>query len=664
MRAYTLSNGSLMVCVDDRGHVRDVYFPHVGLENHVSSRVHRVGVHVDGMIAWLNDSSWNLTTTAAADTMMGIVEAHNDRLGIDMHMRDVVYNEKDVFVREVTITNRSDYERSVKLFFGHEFQVGNTSRGDTGYYDPRNGAIVHYEGRRMFMMRAEGADVFDQYTLGNFGIEGKEGSFRDADDGELSGNPIEHSTVDSIMRVHLTMKPRESHTVYYWLAAARYPHELHELSLYIRQKTPAHLMRTATDYWKAWLSAQGISLAGLAQPIVDLFNRSLITVHAHVDREGSIIASADSDILNQGRDTYAFSWPRDASYAIRALILAGDTNAARQFLTFCAKTITPEGYFMQKYLADGSVGSSWHPWVRNGKPELPIQEDETAIVLIALRDYYTVSRDIEFVETHFNDLIRKPADFMVWYRDLATGLPTPSYELWESQRGVSTYTCATVYAALQSARFFARLLGKVDLADKYQKAADEVRTAILAHLYDAERGAFYKLIAYDADGASHPDRTVDASSAYGIFAFGVLPVDDPRVASAMKLTEDTLLLQHGVGGMTRFEHDAYYRIAPHVPSNPWFVTTLWRAQYYLKKSTSVDDLAIVREILEWCTAHAASSGVLAEQIDPYTGSPIGATPLVWSHAEFITTTIEYIQKLDDFGQCTSCYPLRRTKSYE
>jgi len=32
---------------------------------------------------------------------------------------------------------------------------------------------------------------------------------------------------------------------------------------------------------------------------------------------------------------------------------------------------------------------------------------------------------------------------------------------------------------------------------------------------------------------------------------------------------------------------------------------------------------------------------------------------VWSHAEFVTTVIEYLQKMDDLGLCAACYPLRR-----
>ena len=51
-RAVTLGNGNLLVGLDGRGQVRDLYFPYVGEANHVSGAsgnfVHRIGVFVDG----------------------------------------------------------------------------------------------------------------------------------------------------------------------------------------------------------------------------------------------------------------------------------------------------------------------------------------------------------------------------------------------------------------------------------------------------------------------------------------------------------------------------------------------------------------------------------------------------------------------------------------
>ena len=38
--------------------------------------------------------------------------------------------------------------------------------------------------------------------------------------------------------------------------------------------------------------------------------------------------------------------------------------------------------------------------------------------------------------------------------------------------------------------------------------------------------------------------------------------------------------------------------------------------------------------------------MLSEQLDPNTGESISATPLVWSHAEFVRTVIEYNKKFN------------------
>jgi GH15 family glucan-1,4-alpha-glucosidase len=41
------------------------------------------------------------------------------------------------------------------------------------------------------------------------------------------------------------------------------------------------------------------------------------------------------------------------------------------------------------------------------------------------------------------------------------------------------------------------------------------------------------------------------------------------------------------------------------------------------------------------------SGVLAEQLNPYTGESLSATPLVWSHAVYVKTVLLYLQKKKD-----------------
>ena len=47
--------------------------------------------------------------------------------------------------------------------------------------------------------------------------------------------------------------------------------------------------------------------------------------------------------------------------------------------------------------------------------------------------------------------------FLTVHRDTYTGLPKPSYNLWEEKFGVHTYTAATVYAGLKVAARFSEI---------------------------------------------------------------------------------------------------------------------------------------------------------------------------------------------------------------
>src|SRR5690606_9620926 len=65
---------------------------------------------------------------------------------------------------------------------------------------------------------------------------------------------------------------------------------------------------------------------------------------------------------------------------------------------------------------------------------------------------------------------------------------------------------------------------------------------------------------------------------------------------------------------------------------------------------------------EWCAGHALESGVLAEQVHPYTNEPLSVSPLTWSHATVVSTAIKYLEKLEQLQVCSSCnQPMFRLK---
>lgn len=658
-KSLSLGNGNILVCTDKRAQVRDFYFPYVGLENHVGGHyIHRVGVWVDSQLNWFDHSNWDIKIRSADESLLGETTAKNNALGVTVNFSDIVYNEKNIFLREVKVTNDSDRKRTVKVFFAHEFEIYESHRGDTAYFDPINHVIIHYNGKRVFLINGlSEKGSFDDFTAGIFKIEGKEGSFKDAEDGVLSKNLIEHGPSDSVVGFYLDMDAHESKTFYYWVLAGESIKEALALNAYTLEKTPEHLLRTTRDYWHAWVNKYNFTFYGLTQGEISLFKKSLLLIRTHADNHGAIIASADSDMLQNGRDTYSYMWPRDGAFSAMAFDMAGDFNVSERFFDFCDHVLTDDGYFMHKYRPDESLGSSWHPWMRNGKIELPIQEDETALVLIALWRHYADSKDLEFIEKVYSSLVKRAADFMVGYRDPITRLPKASYDLWEEKFGIHTFTSASVYGALVCAAKFAKLLGKEKSEHIYTTAAFEIRQSILNYLYDEKDGIFVKMINVNEDGTIFYDRTLDMSSLYGIFAFGVLDVDDARLTRMVKQVEERILVKTAIGGIARYEGDIYFRDTAGVPGNPWIITTLWLAQYYIAIAKKESDFREVHKWLEWTAKYAGLSGVLSEQLHPYTGEQISATPLTWSHSEYIMTIVKYLDKLEELGICLKCNPL-------
>ena len=650
-RAVTIGNGNLLVGLDDRGQVRDLYFPYVGHSNHVSGASgnywHRIGVFVDGQFSWLEDYEWEIRIGSDDETGVGGMTALNKRLGVRLRSLDVVHNEHNIFIRSLTVENLKDEERTIKVFFSQQFRISESRRGDTGFFDPRVNAIIHYKGHVALLINARADDAhFSEYNIGLFGIEGKEGTYRDAEDGILSGNPIEHGSVDSVLACPVTIPAKETREIEYWIVCATSIPEAHTLDELIIEETPRRLIESTKAYWQAWTNKEGTDLSLFSPELQILYRRSLITIRVHTDNRGGVIASSDTDMLHHGRDTYSYVWPRDGALIARALDAAGYTDAVQQFYRFMASCQEPGGYMMHKYRSDGVLGSSWHPWFYRGKPCLPIQEDETALLIHTLWSHYERNHDLEFIESFYNPFIEPAAQFMVEYIEPSTGLPQASFDLWEEKYGTSTFTSAATVGALLAASRFARLLGKESDARSYQVVAERMQAAILEHLYDDDLQMFVKHVYHEEDGSLTYDRTVDTSSFYGVVLFDICPLDDDRIIRSFATVQERLQVLTDSKGYMRYERDSYYTMHELGTPNPWVITTLWIAQYYIKVAESIDDLAPAYEILEWTCSHATGAGVLAEQMHPHTREHLSTAPLVWSHAEFAFTVLEYQKKYE------------------
>ncbi len=672
-RDLPLGNGNLLVTFDSDYNLRDIYYPHVGKANQSSACVSRTGVWVDGKFSWLQDSSWQKSLDYVLDTLATRVVLTNEELGLRLQFNDAVDFSRDIFLRRVEVFNLEPRPREVRLFFHYEFLFWEVGRGDTIYYDPEGNNLVAYKDDCYFLLNGALGDqigVVDWTTGHKDGGEGE--AWLDPDAGILKREGISFGTVEGVVAVHEPVLPANgSSAIYAWIAAGRSLDECQSQNRFVTERKPQYLLTRTMNYWRAWLNKEETDMHDLSPEFVRLYQRSLLIIRSQVDNGGGIIAAGESGLtaIAHGQESYAYVWPRDGAYTANALDKAGYAFLASRFYDFCRNVISHQPvesdsqnayeestFMLHKYTPDGRMASSWMSLVdESGQPQLPIQEDGTALLPYALWRHYRKFRDIELFRPLFRPLVLSTGNFMVDFREPKTGLPAPSYDLWEEKRGIYSYTVATVWAGLTAAANLANLFGEKFYVEKFQTAAAEIKQACETHLYDDAEGRFLKSVSIGPGVNIQKDPTVDASL-YALWYFGMFDPKDPRIERTMQAVTDRLSCQTQIGGIARYEGDAYHWDETlqvdraKIPGNPWFITTLWQAQYQIAKAESLDELTLAIPFLQWACERALPSGVMAEQLHPLTGEPVSVSPLTWSHATFVAAVQEYLEKFEHLSR--------------
>lgn len=673
-RSLVLGNGSVLATFDEHLQMRDLYFPYVGMEDHTTfGKVHRVGVFVEGKgFAWFSDPSWNIKLGYKMETLVGQSTLRNEMLGIEIILEDCVHPVHNMLLRKFVVKSIDGQDKVVKIFLNHDFYIYGDKQKDTAFYEPYTNSVIHYREKRYFLIGGEtdspqqcfaghsvdayasvlhsmkrmGSCGISSFTVGKSNFRGLEGTWKDAEDGELSQNPIEQGSVDSTVGMYCIVKADKTAEVNMWVCLGKSLNEVIKLQQMVLEETPERLLRNCNNYWRSWVNKTNQDFGTLSKDIVDLYKRSLLIMRLHADNNGGLLAAADSDIMAFNRDTYTYVWPRDGALVSLALDKAGYGEISRRFFDFCSRVQTPDGYLLHKYNPDGSVGSSWHPWFRGGEAQLPIQEDETALVLVAIANHFRYAQDFEFLQSIWESFVKKAAQFLCDFREEETSLPLPSYDPWEEHRGIFSYTTACTIAGLESAASIAQMLGHHSHSERFHAAADNMKQAMFFHLFDEKTGRFLKKIKRHEGETIERDLTPDASFAI-IWKLGVVAHDDPRMVSTMRQLEQMLSVRTAVGGMARYTNDFYQSVTQptqEIPGNPWIITTLWLAQWQIAMAKKHEDLLAPRQALEWVKKYAGPTGILAEQLNPFTGAPLSVAPLTWSHATFVETVLAYAEK--------------------
>ena len=662
-RDLPLGNGVLLINFDATYTIRDIFYPHVGIENHVIGYQCRLGFWADGKFAWTADDAWKRDLRYEDDTLVTSVRLEHPGLGLAVRIADAVDFALPMMARKFVI---EPGPKDVRIFLGLDLRILGNPIGDTALYKPDIRAILHYKEDRYFLHGGIGANgAIDQWAVGQKAINNQEGTWRDAEDGELSGNSISQGSVDSVIALHASGDPSADRVVYAWLALGKNldgVQNLHDRLL----EMPQHYIDRTRNYWMLWANKQNTDFGPMPPQLIKQYKRSLLTIRTQVDEEGGILAANDSDIQAFAGDTYSYVWPRDGALVAFALDEAGRHELSNRFFQFCGRVINPNGYFQHKYNADGTLASSWHPYWFEGRPRLPIQEDETALVLWSLWHHFDRTRSIETIRDLYGPVVVTAAKFLVAYADPA-GLCKASYDLWEERWGVHAFTVGAVYGGLTAAGNFARAFGELKDATLFTDAAEKLKVAVHKHFFDDRQFRFARMLNCDRQGNLTPDWTQDAAI-FGLFAFGMFDPNYAPYTKAMDGLFERLWVKTDVGGVARYVNDYYFQTTndvEKVAGNPWFICTLWRARYAIARARSREELERALPLMQWVAERALPSGILAEQVNPFTDQPLSVSPLTWSHAEFITTFLAYLDKLSTLGECPMCHrPLYLRERFE
>jgi glucoamylase len=615
-RELLLGNGQLAVGFDASLALRELSFPRTGQENQTLGRCSDWGLQFEDGILWGDDAGWTFRSRHLGEEgRRAFQEAHHEIAQIGLEIYTDLEADRPLLWRHFRVVGggRDGRDRR-RLFLRHNLVLGESDLGNAVEFDPSLEAVHHYRRDRHVFLAPQLETERWSWTLAReddhagLGVRGR------VEAHGLDENPCAVGAGDSLLGLDLHRE------------------EIVSLAL-VATSSEAEGRRICGDLTPPPrdFPAAATRSAPLDHPTLALI--SLGQLRAHQDRGGAIMAGLDSEMVGLARESYAYCWHRDGALVARAALRCGDLDIARRFLAFSDRTLESGGYFRQRYHADGSPASSWHPQPRAADTHLPIQSDETALTALTAAEFLRLEPE----QAVARRLLERLLDFLLEYRDLKTGLPRPSHDLWEERFGIHTFTVAATEAALMAGATL-----NEDRSDELREAATRMRAARHHFLFHRDLNRFARRLEIN-EGHHHLDMTLDASLLGLDFLFpsGKTPSAETEATLTALATE---LAVPAWGGVARYSGDQYHRDAAlpdAVPGNAWLLTTAWLAAREARRARTAEDLRPARARLDWLLEQAGPSGALSEQIDAQTGQDHSIRPLTWSHAEYLVALIEY-----------------------
>lgn len=352
-----------------------------------------------------------------------------------------------------------------------------------------------------------------------------------------------------------------------------------------------------------------------------LASHSFAVIRAGQAPSGAFVASPNYPV-------YRYSWFRDGAFIADAVSRAGDVGSAEAFFAWCAGILVDRRERVESLLARRAAGDRIPSSdFLHTRYELDGRESEAAWENFQLDGYGAWLWALgEHCRRHGRSVEPFLAGAAVSLAYIAAFWADPSYDWWEENESERhTSTLAAIHAGLVA-------------ADGWPSLSDELRSTArhAAAELDALVGAEASRLGYLPKWLG--SEAVDASSIAAATPFGMFSPHDPIMVGTLERIEAALV---HAGGVHRYALDTFYG------GGEWLLLSALLGWHQAASGRTAE----ARAQLEWVAAHATADGDLPEQVNDHLLVPAQeprwierwgavATPLLWSHAMYLTLALE------------------------
>jgi GH15 family glucan-1,4-alpha-glucosidase len=403
--------------------------------------------------------------------------------------------------------------------------------------------------------------------------------------------------------------------------------------------TVSDWFKDTVNFWRTWMGHCRYS--GRWQEIVhrSALVLKLLVSHTH----GSLIAAPTCSLpeeLGGVRNwDYRYTWIRDASFTLYALIRLGYTDEAGAFMRWIADRcmeLNPDGSMQIMYGYDGRkvLTEQTLPHLEGYRGTAPVRIGNGAYNQLQL-DIYGELMDAVYLYNKYGELISdelwsnlvRLVDYVCanWHR--------PDEGIWEVRGGQQEflYSRLMCWVAIDRGIRLGERRSMPYPRERWYQTRDQIYQEIFTEYFDAARQAFVQ-----HKGA----KTLDASNLLMPLVRFISPTD-PKWRSTLRAMEEELV-----------DDSLVYRYRPssgaadglHGEEGTFTMCSFWYCEVLARSG----DLQKARFLFEKMLGYANHLGLYAEELGPH-GEHLGNFPQAFTHLGLISAAYAIDRKLSDAG---------------